>query len=112
MSNNIYKIISLYSFFSFQENSIIELKEKLFSLERNNDISGLLIIAKEGINGTICAEDKIIEITLNLVKKFVGINELNLKVSYSKNKIFKKLKIKIKNEIVTMGVPEGAFAMP
>ena len=53
MSNNIYKIVSLYSFFSFQENSIIELKEKLFSIEKNNDISGLLIIAREGLNGTI-----------------------------------------------------------
>ena len=56
MSNNIYKIVSLYSFFSFQENSIIELKENLFSIEKNNDLSGLLIIAREGLNGTLCAE--------------------------------------------------------
>ena len=59
MSNNIYKIVSLYSFFSFQENSIIELKEKLFSIEKNNDLSGLLIIAREGLNGTICSEEGI-----------------------------------------------------
>ena len=106
MRNSIYKIVSLYSFFSFQENLIVELKENLLSIERNHDLSGLLIIAKEGINGTICAEESIIENILNLIKKFVGINELNIKVSYSKNKVFKKLKIKIKNEIVTMGVPE------
>ena len=48
----------------------------------------------------------IVDKVLNFIKRFVGINELNLKVSYSKTKIFKKLKIKIKNEIVTMGVPE------
>ena len=106
MRNNSYKIVSLYSFFSLQENSIIELKEKLLSIEKKKDISGLLIIAKEGINGTICSEEKIIKKVLNLLKKFVGINELNIKVSYSKTKIFKKLKIKIKNEIVTMGVPK------
>jgi len=106
MRNNIYKIVSLYSFFSFQENSIIELKENLFSIEKNNDLSGLLIIAREGINGTICAEESIIDNIVSLIKKFVGINELNIKVSYSQKKIFKKLKIKIKNEIVTMGVPE------
>ena len=57
MSNNIYKIVSLYSFFSFQENSIIDLKENLFSIEKNNDLSGLLIIAREGLNGTLCAEE-------------------------------------------------------
>ena len=106
MSNNIYKIVSLYSFFSFQENSIIDLKENLFIIEKNNDISGLLIIAREGLNGTICAEESIIENILDLIKNIVGTNELNIKVSYSKKKIFKKLKIKIKDEIVTMGVPE------
>ena len=106
MSNNIYKIVSLYSFFSFQENSIIELKENLFSIEKSNDLSGLLIFAREGLNGTICAEESIIDDILNLIKNIVGINELNIKISYSKKKIFKKLKIKIKNEIVTMGVSD------
>ena len=106
MKNRIYKIISLYAFFSFQENLILELKDKLLNIENENDLSGLIIIAKEGINGTICAEDYISEIVLDLVKRFVGIDKLNLKVSYSKKKIFKKLKIKLKKEIVTMGVPE------
>ena len=106
MTNNIYKIVSLYSFFAIQENSIIELKENLLSIEKNNDLSGLLIIAKEGLNGTICAKESIIENILKLIKNIVGINKLNIKVSYSKKKIFKKLKIKIKNEIVTMGVPK------
>ena len=80
MSNNIYKIVSLYSFFSFQENSIIDLKENLFNIEKNNDISGLLIIAREGLNGTTCAEKSIIENILHLIKNIVGINELNIKV--------------------------------
>ena len=105
MKSKNYKIVSLYSFFSFQENLILELKDKLLSIEKNNDLSGLLIIANEGINGTICAEEKIIEKVLNLLRKFIGINKSNIKVSYSNKKIFKKLKIKIKNEIVTMGIP-------
>ncbi len=106
MRQNIYKIVSIYSFFSFEENLILELKDNLLNIEKNNDLSGLLIIAKEGINGTICAQENIIEKVINLITKIPEINELNLKVSYSKTKIFKKLKIKIKNEIVTMGVPE------
>ena len=55
MRQHIYKVVSIYSFFSFQENLILELKDKLLSIEKDNDLSGLLIIAKEGINGTICA---------------------------------------------------------
>ena len=106
MRENNYKIVSLYSFLSFQEKEILELKDSLLRIEQSNDISGLLIIAEEGINGTICAKEIIIEKVLNLLKKFVHIDELNLKVNYSKMKIFKKLKIKIKNEIVTMGIPQ------
>ncbi len=105
MRQNIYKIVSIYSFFAFQGNFINELKDNLLIIEKDNDLSGLLVIAEEGINGTICAEENIIEKVLNLLRKFIGSNELNLKVSYSETKIFKKLKIKIKNEIVTMGVP-------
>ena len=82
MRQNIYKVVSIYSFFSFQENLIVELKDKLLSIENDNDLSGLLIIAKEGINGTICAEEKIIEKVINLLRKFIGINKSNIKVSY------------------------------
>ena len=106
MRQNIYKIVSIYSFFSFQENLILELKDKLLRIENDNNLSGLLVFAKEGINGTICAEENVIEKVLNLLTKFIGINNSNIKVSYSNTKIFKKLKIKIKSEIVTMGVPE------
>jgi len=106
MKDKKFKVISLYSFFPFSENLIIELKNKLLNIEKNNDLKGLLIFANEGINGTICAEEKVIEIVLEIIKIYSGPNGLNLKVSFSKTKVFKKLKIKIKKEIVTMGVPK------
>ena len=106
MKNKNFKIISLYSFFLFSENLILELKNKLLNIENNNDLTGLLIFANEGINGTICAEENVIEIVLDLIKRYSGPNELNIKVNFSKKKVFKKLKIKIKKEIVTMGIPE------
>ena len=104
MKDKNYKIVSLYSFFSFQENLILELKDKLLNIENRNDLSGLLIFANEGINGTICAQNNVIEIVINLLKTYLDIKKLNIKVSFSEKKIFKKLKIKIKKEIVTMGV--------
>ncbi len=107
MKDKNFKIISLYSFFRFTENFIIELKNKLINIEKqNNNLTGLLIFANEGINGTICAEEKVIEIVLGLIKSYSGQNELNIKVSFSKKNVFKKLKIKIKKEIVTMGIPK------
>ena len=53
MKGKNYKIVSLYSFFPFQENLILDLKNKLLEIENENDLSGLLIFASEGINGTI-----------------------------------------------------------
>jgi len=106
MKRKNYKIVSLYSFFPFQENLIIELKNKLLEIGNENDLSGLLIFASEGINGTICAEKNLIDIVINLLNKYTDNRNLNTKVNFSKKKVFKKLKIKIKKEIVTMGVPE------
>jgi len=106
MKGKSYKIVSLYSFFPFQENLILDLKNKLLEIENENDLSGLFIFASEGINGTICAKKNVIDIVINLLNKYADNRNLNIKVNFSKNKIFKKLKIKIKKEIVTMGVLE------
>jgi len=106
MKGKNYKIVSLYSFFLFKENLILELKDKLLKIENKEDLSGLLIFASEGINGTICAENNVIELVINLLKKYTNNRNLNIKTNFSNKKVFKKLKIKIKKEIVTMGVPE------
>jgi len=104
MKDKNYKIVSLYSFFPFQEILIIDLKNKLLEIENENDLSGLLIFASEGINGTICAEKNVINIVINLLYKYADNRNFNIKVNFSKKKVFKKLKIKIKKEIVTMGI--------
>ena len=106
MKGKNYKIVSLYSFFPFQENLILDLKNKLLEIENENYLSGLLIFAHEGINGTICAEKNVIDIVINLLNKYTDNRNLNIKVNFTKKKVFKKLKIKIKKETVTMGVPE------
>ena len=96
MKDKIYKIVSLYSFFPLQANLILDLKNKLLEIENENDLSGLFIFASEGINGTICAEKNVIDIVINLLNKYTDKRNLNMKVNFSKNKVFKKLKIKIK----------------
>ena len=92
MKSKNYKIVSLYSFFPFQENLILDLKNKLLEIENESDISGLLIFANEGINGTICAEKNVIDIVINLLNKYADNRNLNIKVNFSKKKVFKKLK--------------------
>ena len=78
MKDKNYKIVSLYSFFPFQKNLILDLKDKLLDIENKKDLSGLLIFASEGINGTICAEKNVIDFVINLLNKYADNRNLNI----------------------------------
>ena len=101
--NDIYKIVSLYCFSRISEKKLSNLRDKLEKFE-GKGLTGLLILALEGINGTICGSEKIVDIFHREIKIFLKDQDLNEKISFSEKKIFKKLKIKIKTEIVTMGI--------
>ena len=101
--NDNYKIVSLYCFSPISEKQLFNLREKLEKFEEKG-LTGLIILAREGINGTICGKEIIVNIFHREIKNFFEDLDLNEKFSFSENKIFKKLKIKIKSEIVTMGI--------
>ena len=98
-----YKIVSLYCFRPIAEKNLLNLRNKLEKFEEKG-ITGLIILAEEGINGTICGLETMVDILHREIKNFLRDQDLNEKISFSEKKIFKKLKIKIKNEIVTMGI--------
>ena len=102
---NSYKIVSLYCFISIKKSNLLSFRNKLLKFEKDN-LSGLIILAKEGINGTICGSEEVIDDVLKLVKDLVEDSDINEKISFSNSKIFKGLKIKLKSEIVTMGVSD------
>ena len=100
---NFKSVISFYCFTHIEKKYLNGLKNKLL-MNQKEGLTGLIIIAEEGINGTICGGDQIIKKTIQLIKTNLNNQDLNEKFSFSKNKVFKKLKIKIKSEIVTMGI--------
>ncbi len=101
--NDTYKIVSLYCFSRISEKKLSNLRDKLEKFE-GKGITGLLILAQEGLNGTICGKEIIVDMFHREIKIFLKDQDLNEKISFSDTKIFKKLKIKIKAEIVTMGI--------
>jgi len=102
--NNFYKIVSLYCFTPISKEYLLNLRDKLLQFG-DDGLTGLIILAEEGFNGTICGEETIVNLFHKKIKDLFRENDLNEKISFSKRRIFKKLKIKIKSEIVTMGVP-------
>ncbi|MDC1318753.1 rhodanese-related sulfurtransferase, partial [Candidatus Thioglobus sp.] len=68
------------------------------------NIRGTLLLAKEGVNGTISGDNDSIMKSLDYLQKDERLVGLEYKFSYSEKPPFKRLKVKLKKEIVTLGV--------
>ena len=96
-----HKIITLYKFHKIQEP--LKLQAALKKELKNLDILGTIIIGNEGINGTVSGTSINLDRAIERLKLHSKILDLDLKESFSKKSPFLRLKIKIKDEIVTMG---------
>ena len=95
---------AFYKFFEVP--NILELQNSLKLILSKTEIKGTILIAKEGINGTIAGKKD--EMTLAL-KKIWDLNflmDLEPKYSFAYKNPFFRMKIRQKKEIVTIGLPE------
>lgn len=65
---------------------------------------GTILVAPEGINGTVAGERKSIDALMAHLKTLPGCQDLSWKESTSPTNPFHRMKVKLKKEIVTMGV--------
>jgi UPF0176 protein len=70
------------------------------------NVKGTLLLAREGINGTISGSDSAINKTLDYLNADKRLSDLEYKFSYSETVPFKRLKVKLKKEIVTLGIAD------
>ena len=94
-------VAALYHFTNL--NNLQDKQSDLEIICKNNSILGTLLLATEGINGTIAGSTQGIQIVVEHIKNWEEISDLELKYSFSSHQNFNRLKIKIKDEIVTMG---------
>ncbi|MCH2673964.1 MAG: hypothetical protein MK083_05775 [Dehalococcoidia bacterium] len=94
-----HKILSFYEFNTFDFLDIKENQKILLNNCKRLGIKGTIILAEEGINGTICGTEISIEEITSIIYK-LNFNP-NIKTSFSKSNAFKRLKVKIQPEIVT-----------
>ncbi len=78
-----------------------KLRKKFIENCENFNILGTIILAKEGINGCITGEIKNIQKFKNFLKKDIKFSNIIFKSGITDSHSFKKLKVKIKKEIVT-----------
>jgi UPF0176 protein len=68
-------------------------------------VKGTILIASEGINGTIAGSDGAIARVLDHIHASFGESGLEVKFSRAQAQPFHRMKVRLKREIVTMGLP-------
>jgi len=101
---NLIVVAALYKFVSLPDYR--ELQAPLLSFSQSQEIKGTLLLAQEGINGTIAGYRQQIDAVLAFLRADSRFADLEHKESYTETPPFERMKVRLKKEIVTLGLPE------
>jgi len=97
-------VAALYKFVALED--FHELREPLLDRCTAAGTRGTLLLAHEGINGTIAGSREAIDEVLGYLRSDPRLADLEHKESLDESMPFYRMKVKVKKEIVTMGVPD------
>ena len=97
-----YIVCAMYKFVALE--NFKEMRQPLLEAMEANGIKGTLLLAHEGINGTVSGTREGIDALLGYLNSDVRINPISYKESLHEEQPFYRTKVKLKKEIVTMGV--------
>ena len=103
---NKYKVAAFYIFLPVHNQDILLVKEELSNLATNQELKGTILIASEGVNGTVCGTENAIILFIERVKKLLKIDHINVKYSWTEKQAFRRFKARKKKEIVTIGLQQ------
>ncbi|NQZ83522.1 MAG: rhodanese-related sulfurtransferase [Colwellia sp.] len=95
-------VCALYKFVRLE--NFEALKAPLLASMENNNVKGTLLLAQEGINGTIAGIKHDIDAVLDFLRSDIRLAKLSHKESFHQSNPFQRTKVKLKKEIVTMGI--------
>lgn len=96
-------VAALYKFTPFADHGTLQ--GPLLQCCRAEGVRGTLLLAQEGINGTIAGSDAGIAAVLDHIRALPGCADLEVKFSRAPALPFHRMKVRLKREIVTMGQP-------
>ncbi len=97
-------VAALYKFAPLKD--FAEMQKPLQEVCQQNGIKGTLLLAHEGINGTIAGSREGIDAVLSYLKSHPLLTDLEHKESSASEMPFYRMKVRLKREIVTIGIPE------
>lgn len=97
-------VAALYQFTGFDDPAALQ--GPLARLCCGRQVKGTLLLAREGVNGTIAGSDDAIAAVVAHVRALPGCAGLDVKYSRAAEQPFYRMKVRVKREIVTMGQPD------
>ncbi|WP_032112252.1 rhodanese-related sulfurtransferase [Candidatus Paracaedibacter symbiosus] len=96
-------VAALYKFAPLPQ--VKNIQQPLKDLCEAGGVMGTLLLAEEGINGTIAGPRAGIDAVKNFILSIPGLEDMEYKESHAEKMPFYRLKVRLKKEIVTLGVP-------
>lgn len=96
-----FQVLAFYRFCDLSDSDLTQIKEKLHAIAQQYNSLGLVILADEGINGTVAGSREGMQALQETLRSFAALKELEFKISYAAFQPFKRFKINIRPEIVT-----------
>lgn len=95
-------VCALYKFVRLEQ--FKDIQKPLLAKMESQQVRGTLLLAAEGINGTIAGPQAGIDTVLAFLAESPELAKITFKLSYNDSNPFSRTKVKLKKEIVTMGV--------
>lgn len=96
------KVAALYRFVSFDAPEALQ--PMISEQCTQTGIKGTILLAREGINGTVAGAPEAIDALVTFLRAIPGCEELDVKYSHAREMPFYRMKVRLKKEIVTLGV--------
>ena len=105
MNSNVMKAVSFYHFFDLQDAQVF--CEELRALCERLGLLGTILVAREGFNGTVAGEEEHVLALFEWLRERAGLSEeLDARWTDVDSAPFRRLRVKVKKEIVTLGRPD------
>lgn len=100
--NQKYKILLYYKYVSLPDPEALKMQQKELCQQLN--LKGRILVSEEGINGTLAGPEKDVNRYIEETQKVPEFADMEWKISWADEQVFPKLKVVVRDEIVTLGI--------
>ncbi len=98
-------VASFYRFAALTE--IPALRQELEDLAQGLGVRGTILLASEGVNGSLCGPDDAVRAMLERLRRVAGLEPLAARFSSAAGPVFQRLKVRSRREIISLGQGDG-----